>query len=275
MLVDIDPDTWNINIEKAALAITPRTKAIMPVHLYGHPCDMDAICMLAKEYNLLIIEDCAEALGSYYKDQPVGTFGDASTFSFFGNKTITTGEGGMVLFNDEVVAEKAATLRDHGMQKGRRYWHSEVGYNYRLTNLQAAIGVAQFERLDEFVSAKRKIAKTYNEALSSIPYFKIPAEKPGTINSYWLYTFIVKPESPFTRDDLINHLNQHGIETRPVFYPIHVMPPYINFGKSSLLTTSMSISKCGISLPTSVNLTEMELAYICKTISQFAKKQLG
>ncbi len=269
VLVDIDPYTWNIDVDKAVKAVTTRTKAIMPVHLYGHPCDMDKIDALAKKHNLLIVEDCAEALGSYYKDQPVGMFGDASTFSFFGNKTITTGEGGMIVFKDADVAEKAAMLRDHGMQKNRRYWHAAVGYNYRLTNLQAAIGVAQFERLDEFVSAKRKIAKTYNETLGSFPYFQIPAEKLGTTNSYWLYTCMVRPNSPFTRDDLINYLNQHGIETRPVFFPMHIMPPYINFGQASTLQTSLNVSKCGISLPTSVSLTEIELTYICKTISTF------
>ncbi len=142
VLADVDPVTWNIDVNKVKDLITPRTKAIMPVHLYGHPCDMDEIMQIAKEHKLSVIEDCAQGLGSLYKDKPVGIFGDAATFSFYGNKTVTTGEGGMILFRNKQVAERAATLRDHGMQKTRRYWHAEIGYNYRLTNLQAAIGAS-------------------------------------------------------------------------------------------------------------------------------------
>jgi perosamine synthetase len=233
---------------------------------------MDAIAEFAKKYNLLVIEDCAEALGSFYKDQPVGVFGDAATYSFYGNKTITTGEGGMVAFKDEKVAQRAAMLRDHGMEKTRRYWHAEVGYNYRLTNLQAAIGVAQFEKLEEFVSLKRNIAKTYNETLSKIPYFQLPAEREDVVNSYWLYTFMVKPSAPFKRDDLIHHLSLKGIETRPVFFPIHEMPPYVSYGKPDDLQVSRQVSQCGMSLPSSVNLTESELVYICRAIENFANK---
>ena len=151
VLVDVDPVSWNLDVDKIEKLITPKTRAIMPVHLYGNPCKMDKIMDLAKRYDLFVIEDCAEALGSYFNGHPVGTFGDAATFSFYGNKTITTGEGGMIVFKDKTVAERAAMLRDHGMKKSKRYWHEEVGYNYRLTNLQAAIGVAQFERLEDLV----------------------------------------------------------------------------------------------------------------------------
>jgi len=269
ILIDVEPDSWNIDVKKLEKLITPKTKAIMPVHLYGSPCDMEAIMNLAKKYNLLVIEDCAESLGSYYKGKPLGIFGDVATFSFYGNKTITTGEGGMVVFKNPVVAERAAMLRDHGMKKTKRYWHEEVGYNYRLTNIQAAIGVAQFERLDEFVAAKRRIAKAYNEALANSDYFQTPIEKVDNINSYWLYTCLVKPTAPFNRDQLIDYLSKQGIETRPVFYPMHVMPPYENFGKDENLSNSNHISKCGISLPSSVNLSELELVYITKTIKTF------
>jgi perosamine synthetase len=148
VLVDISKETLNIDLNKIENLITKNTKAIMVVHLYGSPCDMNSIIEISKKYNLKIIEDCAEALGSYYYNRPVGVFGDVSTFSFYGNKTITTGEGGMVLFKDNEIAEKARVLRDHGMSKSKRYWHDFVGYNYRLTNIQAAIGVAQFERLN-------------------------------------------------------------------------------------------------------------------------------
>ena len=272
VLIDIEPDTWNIDLNKAEEKITTNTKAVMPVHLYGHPCDMDAVCAFAKKHNLLIIEDCAEALGSFYGGKPVGVFGDVATYSFYGNKTITTGEGGMVVFKDPEIAERAAMLRDHGMQKTRRYWHAEVGYNYRLTNIQAAIGVAQFEKLDEFLAAKRHIAQTYNQTLSKHPYFQTPVERENTVNSYWLYTFMVNESAPFKRDELIEYLNKQGIETRPVFFPMHQMPPYVSFGKPEDLKVSIKISECGMSLPSSVSLTEMELAHICKEINNFANK---
>lgn len=274
VLVDVDPETWNIDMAKAATKITSKTKAIMPVHLYGHPCDMDAVMQLAEKYNLLVVEDCAEAIGSYYEDKPVGVFGDAATFSFYGNKTITTGEGGMIVFKKKEVADRAAMLRDHGMKKTKRYWHEEVGYNYRLTNVQAAIGVAQFERLDEFVDAKRRIAKAYNETLGEISFFQIPAEKKNVISSYWLYTCIVLPNAPFTRDNLIEYLGKQGIETRPVFYPMHIMPPYRNFGNSNDMKISSHVSTCGISLPSSVNLTELELGYITASIKNFTNKHI-
>ena len=269
VLVDVDPVSWNLDVDKIEKLITPKTRAIMPVHLYGNPCKMDKIMDLAKRYDLFVIEDCAEALGSYFNGHPVGTFGDAATFSFYGNKTITTGEGGMIVFKDKTVAERAAMLRDHGMKKSKRYWHEEVGYNYRLTNLQAAIGVAQFERLEDLVLAKRRIAKVYNEALEQFEYFQRPVEHAGTVHSHWLYTCLVKPEAPFNRDELMQFLGKKGIETRPVFYPMHIMPPYASFGKAEDLKNSLEISDCGISFPSSVNLSEMALVYITKMLRDF------
>ena len=272
VLTDIDAETWNIDIGQIKALITSKTRAIMPVHLYGHPCDMDAIMQIAKEYDLLVIEDCAEALGSYYKGVPVGCFGDAATFSFYGNKTITTGEGGMVVFRDQMVAERATMLRDHGMLKTKRYWHAEVGYNYRLTNLQAAIGVAQFERLEEFIAAKKQIAKTYNQSFANFPYLQLPAEKEYCSSSYWLYTMMVKANAPFSRDKLIDHLHSKGIDSRPVFYTMHEMPPYQLFGNKNKLQQSKKVSECGISLPSSVNLTVEELEYICRSVNDYVKK---
>lgn len=272
VLIDIEMDTWNIDLKKAEKKLTAKTKAIMLVHLYGNPCDIDEVVAFANKNNLLIIEDCAEALGSYYKGKPVGIFGDASTYSFFGNKTITTGEGGMVVFKNSEVAEKAAMLRDHGMQKTKRYWHSIIGYNYRLTNIQAAIGVAQFERLEEFLAVKRHIAQTYNQSLAKYTFFQIPAEKKDTTNSFWLYTFLVNESAPFSRDEFIEYLMNQGIETRPVFFPMHQMPPYVNFGIPHDLEVSIRVSKSGMSLPSSTNLTEIELAHVVREINNFAKK---
>ena len=272
VLVDVEADTWNIDIEKAEKLITPKTRAIMPVHLFGHPCDMDAISNLADKYQLLIIEDCAEALGSLYQGRPVGLFGDVATFSFYGNKTITTGEGGMVVFKDSRIAEYASVLRDHGMEKTRRYWHAHVGYNYRLTNIQAAIGVAQYERLKEFVSAKRKIAATYNNCISKINFLTIPAERKDCVNSYWLYTFLVKEDAPFIRDHLIEYLSLCGVESRPVFFPMHEMPPYTEYGQPENLKMSKMVSVQGMSLPSSVMLADIELEHICNSIQTFCNK---
>jgi len=272
VLVDIDPVSLNIDTKKIESLITSKTKAIMPVHLYGNPCNMDDIVAIARKNKLFIIEDCAEALGSLYKGKPVGTFGDVATFSFYGNKTITTGEGGMVLFKDQKVADRAAMLRDHGMRKTKRYWHDEVGYNYRLTNIQAAIGVAQLERLNEFVVAKRNIAHYYNNCLKDCGFFQLPQELDNTFNSYWLYTVIVKDTAPFSRNDIMTFLDQLGIETRPVFYPAHEMPPYEKYGKKDELIISKKISSSGISLPSSVSLTNNELERVCEAIKKFINK---
>jgi perosamine synthetase len=268
VIVDIDRDTWNICPKAIEKAITPRTRAIMPVHLYGYPCDMSRIMFIAKKHNLLVIEDCAEALGSYYKGAPVGSFGDASTFSFFGNKTVTTGEGGMVLFKDSAIGCLGAMLRDHGMSKTRRYWHEFVGFNYRMTNLQAAIGVAQMEKLDFFVERKQWIAKAYTMCLEKIGGFKVPLYSKDVINSYWIYTFIVLDNLGISRDEVIDKLASKGIETRPVFYPLHMMPPYKNFGSSDVLQNSIWVSSNGLSLPSSASLTEKELDYICTSITE-------
>jgi len=268
ILADVDPSSWNIDVDKIECLITPKTKAIMPVHLYGLPCNMTKIFELAKKYKLLIIEDCAEALGSYYGGKPVGTFGDIATFSFYGNKTITTGEGGMLVFKNEEVANYASVLRDHGMNKTKRYWHDHVGFNYRITNIQAALGVAQFERLDEFVLSKIRNAKFYNDLFDSLGYFDTPLYDNNLINSFWLYTCLVKTNAPFTRDELIDFLHQKGIETRPVFYPMHEMPLYSEFAPYKLEVSS-DVSRRGISFPSSVSLSNSELEYIKKILILF------
>lgn len=272
VLAEVKENTFNIDVDEIEELISKKTKAIMLVHLYGQPCDMNAIMSIAKKYNLLILEDAAEALGSTYEDQPVGIFGDAATFSFFGNKTITTGEGGMILFKDKKVAEKASILRDHGMSKEKRYWHDFVGYNYRLTNMQAAIGVAQFERLDQFLKVKRLLAQKYNEVLANSPFFKIQDELSNTQNSYWLYTFLIQDNAPFSREDLMKNLKDRGVETRPVFYPLNVMPPYKKYGKDREFPVSSKVSKQGVSLPSSANLSLQEIDYICDVIREFVEK---
>lgn len=272
VLCEIDPVTWCLDTEEAEKMITPHTKVIMPIHLYGQVCQMDKIRDLAQSYQLLMIEDCAEAIGSQWRKQQVGTFGDAATFSFFGNKTISTGEGGMVLFRDPKVLQRARLLRDHGMMPGKHYWHEVVGFNYRLTNLQAAVGVAQLERFSSILGKKRQIAATYSENLTSVEgILQLPDENSEVFHSNWLYTVILTDN--FDRNKIMKELLYHGIDTRPVFYPLHQMPPYQGYRTSEKLEHSIRISQQGLSLPSSASLKEEETDYVSKMLQQVLKEQ--
>lgn len=262
VIVDCADDSWNVSAEKIKPAITNRTKAIMPVHLYGHPCAMDDIMALAKEHGLLVVEDAAEALGSEWKGKRVGSFGHVATFSFFGNKTITTGEGGMILFQDKEVYEHAKVLRDHGMNKQKRYWHDHVGFNYRMTNMQAAIGVAQMERVNEIISSKCALGHAYSELFASEDVLLPPVHEHAK-DTFWLYTIRLKNTE--LRDELIAKLMANGIETRPVFYPLSQMPPYLDYAKNPC-PNAASISASGISLPSSVGLAAEQQQSVAKTI---------
>ena len=267
VLCEINSETLCIDESEAEKLISNRTRAIIPVHLYGQPCDMDAITKLAQKHNLLVIEDCAEAIGSSWMGQPVGVFGDAATFSFFGNKTISTGEGGMILFKDRNIYEHAKILRDHGMSHDRKYWHDYVGFNYRLTNIQAAIGVAQMKRRENIFSNKLRIASFYTKTLEGVPSIsKLQPITPGTVHSSWLYTIMLDKRT--NRDTVITELLRYGIETRPVFHPLHMMPPYKDFAKSRSLKLSIQASSCGISLPTSAKMTEDEITYVARCLKE-------
>jgi len=269
VIVDVESVTWTLDVLLFEQAITPLTKAVMPVHLYGHPSDMIRIVEIAKKNNLLVIEDCAEALGSKVDGRLVGTFGDAACFSFFGNKTITTGEGGMILFKDIIIAQKAKILRDHGMSPKKKYWHEVVGYNYRLTNLQAAIGVAQMEKIDFLLNNKRELAIQYSKELLGIPNIILPSETSWAYNTYWLYTVLVLPDSGINRDDLISAMALNGIETRAVFQPLNTMPIYEKYTMGKDFPKSEYISRYGICLP-SASATQskevIQVAEVFKTI---------
>lgn len=269
VLVDVDPKTMVINVEQVSAAITHRTRAIMPVHLYGYPVNLDRLLAIASDCNLLVIEDCAEALGSFYRGTHVGTTCDASIFSFFGNKTITTGEGGMVIFQSTAVLERARILRDHGMSPSKRYWHEVVGFNYRMTNIQAAIGVAQLENITYILDRKRWIASIYEKYLAGISHLQLPTdpEESQSFNSYWLYTIVLNPPYDAKRDNVLNYLQGTGIEARPVFFPIHLMPPYQIYSDSPHnFNCATSLSAGGISLPSSVSITELEIEYVCSSL---------
>jgi perosamine synthetase len=266
VIVDINPYYWCLDPSKLREAITSRTKAMILVHLYGHPCDMDAIIEVAERHRLYIIEDAAEAHGAEYKGRKVGNFGHIACFSFYGNKIITTGEGGMSLTNDEKLAEKMRILRDHGMDPKKRYWHNVVGFNYRMTTLQAAIGVAQLNKIEMFIERKRRIAKLYSEELSSIEGITLHPEMPWAKCVYWLYTILInKEKTGMSRDELAEKLQKYGIETRNVFYPLHEMPPYQKYARSPYPASS-NIAIKGLNLPSSVKLNEEEITYITQKI---------
>ncbi|MCW3132482.1 MAG: DegT/DnrJ/EryC1/StrS family aminotransferase [Candidatus Methanospirare jalkutatii] len=267
VFVDSHPEYWCIDPEKIEEKITPRTKAIIPVHLYGHPCDMDQIMEIARNYSLYVIEDAAEAHGAEYKSKKVGSFGDISCFSFYGNKMITTGEGGMCLTNNEELAERMRNLRDHAMSKNRKYWHETIGFNYRMTNLQAAVGVAQLKKLDEFVEKKRQIAKWYAEELKEFEEKRLIRLHPETEWAkcvYWMYSILIENKAKVNRNELMKKLEDMGIETRPFFVPMHLLPIY---NSNERLPIAEELAKKGINLPSSVTLTEDIIVGIAKTIN--------
>jgi len=265
VFVDSHRDYWCIDPVKIEEAITPKTKAIIAVHLYGHPCDMDPIIVTARRHNLYIIEDAAEAHGAEYKGKKIGSMGDISCFSFYGNKVITTGEGGMCLTNNKRLAEKMRVLRDHGMNLQKRYWHNIIGFNYRMTNMQAAIGVAQFNKLDKFIKRKRQTAELYNSLLGDVKGIKLPPEMPWAKNIYWMYSILIEDDFGASRDELMQRLEQNGVETRPLFYPLHIMPPH---ARKKTFPVAEELSRKGISLPSSVNLTTEEIEYVADTIKK-------
>jgi perosamine synthetase len=267
VFVDIDKETWCISPDDIKKKITPKTKAIIPVHLYGHPADMDPILEIAKKYNLYVIEDCAESHGAEYKGKKVGSIGDCGVFSFYGNKIITTGEGGMITTNDEKIYEKAKYLRDHAMSKEKRYWHTEIGYNYRLTNIQAALGFAQLERMDEIIQKKKEIFNWYREGLKGLENIKLNSEKEWAKNVYWMVCLVNENFDEKKREKFIKELKNKGVDTRPFFYPCSMMPMYKKDG--FINPVSYDIYKKGINLPSSYNLTFEDVSYICRTIKEF------
>jgi perosamine synthetase len=268
VLVDSEPVTWNLDPEAVAAAITPRTKAIVPVHLYGHPAEMDAILEVAAEHGLPVVEDAAEAHGALYKGRPVGSLGRAGTFSFYGNKIVTTGEGGMVVSDDAELAERIRVLRDHGMEPGRRYWHPVLGFNYRLTNLQAALGVAQLEKLDEILAAKRRIGERYAAGLGGVPGIELPPAESWAESVHWLYSVLVDPAELGARDGVMDALDAAGIETRPFFTPIHQQPLYATGAR---LPVAERLAERGLSLPSAVTLTDAEVDRVVAAVASLAQ----
>jgi len=270
VFVDSEKNTWNIDPEKIVQAITPKTKAIIPVHLYGHPAEMDSINQIAAKYDLKVIEDAAEAQGALYKKRRVGALADAATFSFFGNKIVTTGEGGMIVTNDSIIAEKCKIFRDHGMSIEKRYWHKVLGYNYRLTNLQAAIGVAQMEKIDYISNQKKIIAAEYSKHLKEVDGITLPPDEDWADNVFWLFTILIDEEiTGFNVEMLTSFLSENQIESRVVFYPIHTQPIYDTKQK---LPIAEEVSRKGISLPSAPDISLKEIKLICDVINRICVK---
>jgi perosamine synthetase len=271
VFVDVERSTWTIDPGAIEGHISPRTKAIVVVHLYGHPCDMDPIMAIARRHGLYVIEDCAEALGAVYKGRKVGAIGDIGTFSFFANKVITTGEGGMVTTNSPELHNSMRLLRDHGMSREKRYWHLAAGFNYRLTNIQAGIGLAQLERIDDFLSYREEVVSRYSVQLKGISGIFLPPQKEWAKNIYWLYSILVdKDVTGISRDTLLKHLAVHGIDTRPLFYPLHQQPPFPDEAGKSFPNADW-LSASGLSLPTSNNIKLEDVDKVCAVIRSVIK----
>ena len=264
VFVDSSEDTWQMDPEDIRQKITSNTKAILCVHVYGHPCEMDTIMSIAKEHTLFVVEDCAEALGSRYQNKHVGNFGDVATFSFYGNKTITTGEGGMICTHSQKLFDKIIRLRGQGLAKNREYWHDMVGYNYRMTNICAAIGFGQMENIDSILIKKRQIANLYKDQLYETE-FEFHKENKDVYHSYWMNTILI-PED-MSRTKLRDFLGKNGIETRPMFYPIHTMPIYANDQEKH--SVAEDISKRGLNLPSYSNLGLNDIKFISNCLKMF------
>jgi len=272
VLVDSELKTWNIDTSKIEEKITKRTKAIMPVHTYGHPCDMGSIMKIAKKHGLYVVEDAAEAHGAIYKGRKIGSIGDAACFSFYANKIITTGEGGMVTTNDKKLAEKMQLLKNHAFSHERHFWHKLLGFNYRMTNIQAAIGLAQTENFGRLSNKRIENAMLYNSLLKEIEEITLPPSTKGIKNVYWMYGILLKNWSKVTRDTLRYELASRGIETRTFFIPIHRQPVYKGWFKGSF-PNSEYLCTNGLYLPSSTSLTEKQIRYVAGTIKEIFSKR--
>lgn len=267
VLVDSDPNTWNMDIIQIESKITPRTKAIMVVHIYGLPVEMTPLIVLAKKYNLKIIEDAAEMLGQTYCGEPCGSFGDISIFSFYPNKLVTTGEGGMVVTNDPIIAEKAQLLRNLAFSPQQRYYHEEMGWNFRMSNLQAAVGLAQLERWDEFVCKKREIGYFYNQHFSELSQLQLPIAKTNYAeNIYWVYGIILKERLSAAK--MMSDLHQEGIGCRAFFYPIHRQPVFLKKGlfKQESYPCAEMLAQRGLYIPSGLALTQEQMVQVVKKL---------
>jgi perosamine synthetase len=270
VLVDSDSRTWCLDVNQVKAKITSRTRAIMPVHMYGHPADMDPLLELAQRYRLFIVEDAAEAHGAEYKGRKIGGIGDLSCFSFYANKIITTGEGGMVLTKSLELAERIRSLRDLCFRKERRFYHTELGHNYRLTNLQAAVGLAQVEQIEEHLRRKRWMGKSYTERLRDLEQLSLPVEEPWAKNVYWMYGIVLSNKINLDALEFSNRLKIKGVETRPFFLGMHEQPV---FQKRRMFLdehypVAERLARKGLYLPSGLTITEKQIDTVCEAVRQ-------
>ncbi len=273
VFVDADKETWCIDAAKIEEKVTRKTKAIMPVHIYGHPCNMDTIMGIAKKHGLAVIEDGAEAHGAEHKGKKVGGIGHIGCFSFYANKIITTGEGGMVVTNSDELANKARSLKNLCFGKGdERFMHTGLGYNYRMTNIQAAIGLAQMEKANELVQARRRHAQSYTQLLKGVTGLTLPTEKQWAKNAYWMYGIVLGDEIRMSKQDFMKKMAEQGIETRPFFIPLH-QQPYLKDGTlknapdcSGVYEAAEWLGKRGLYLPSSSSLKESQIKRVCDAV---------
>jgi perosamine synthetase len=269
VVVDCDPLTWNMDVTQIEARITPRTRAIMPVHIYGLPVDMDPVLGIAARHGLAIIEDAAEAIGQTYRGQPCGSFGALSTFSFYPNKHITTGEGGMIVTDDDQLAERCRSLRNLCFLPGKRFVHEELGWNFRMTNLQAALGVAQLEQLDRNLARKREIGRRYDELLTGVPGLQLPLPRTDYAeNLYWVYGVVLDDEIDFDAKEAMRRLGAQGIGTRSFFWPIHEQPALLRMGccKGDRYQRAERLARRGFYLPSGLGLNDTQQALVAEKV---------
>jgi len=277
VLVDADPHTWCMDVSQVEARITSRTRAIMPVHIYGHPVDMDPLLELAERHHLAIIEDAAEAHAAEYfsrrrgpggKWQRCGSFGDLSCFSFYANKIITTGEGGMVLTNDPALAGRLRSLRNLCFRPERRFYHTELGHNFRLTNLQAAIGLAQLERIEAHRQQKRWLGAAYTARLQDISGLQLPSEAPWARNVYWMYGVVLDEHTGLDATTFAQLLRERGVETRPFFLGMHEQPVFRQMGlfQNEHYPVAERLARQGLYLPSGMTLTETQIDQVCAAV---------
>ena len=268
VLVDCEPDTWCLDVHQVARKITPRTRAVMPVHIYGHMADMTSVMDLAARHGLFVIEDAAEAHGAERDGRRAGGIGTVNCFSFYSNKIITTGEGGMVVTDDDACADRLRRLRNLCFDENKRFHHSEIGHNFRLTNMQAAMGLAQAERIEESVAKKRRMAARYLDGLKDIPGLQLPVERPHTKNVYWMFGLVLDDGVPFDAAALAKRLKAKGIETRPFFVGMHEQPALRERGlfAGERYPVTEHISRRGLYLPSGLTLTDTEIERVCAAV---------
>lgn len=283
VFIDSEPETFNIDLDRVATYLSQqnkrgkvKVKAILPVHMYGHPVDMDPLLETAGRYSIAVIEDAAEAHGAEYKGKRCGSFGALGCFSFYANKIITTGEGGMVVTDDPLLADKAKRLKDLAHAVEKRFLHTEVGFNYRMTNLQAALGVAQLKKIDRHIKKKRWIAGEYEKGLYGVPGLRLPMEKPWAKSVFWMYGILVGKTFGLDRDALMSRLRQKGVDTRTFFVPMHLQPVFRpgsrNCKPFGPFPVSESISEQGLYLPSGLTLSKDQIRFVCRKIKELASE---